>query len=346
MQTKYATYVTNPLVFDTATPAVERRRAVVAAEPLGGALPDAVRTWLARARLLEGVPFAHLVPDSALLPTESIRFFYLDRDWTDALVQGALSVGTVTTLDREQLQSLHALIRDEVDTAERQVRVVGTEVGPGIAAAHQITGFVLRSRAVSGWPSLHVRAYSDEVGPDDGPVDENDPRRIRLLRLERLAPAVLFCLFDGVPKVVHVEEPRSGIQFGVDLPPNATGTTGATVALRNVLTAERLDKEQPAPSGDLSAKVPFRRGAPGVVHVGELARRIGAQKATRVDQFEQAGVQSAELAMQMLQFPFRQVFGDPAQGTVGGGLPLTFAQLFRPSVAIGVVRAWNQGGGR
>ena len=75
MQTKYATYVTNPLVFDTATPAVERRRAVVAAEPLGGALPDAVRTWLARARLLEGVPFVHLVPDSALLPTESIRIF-------------------------------------------------------------------------------------------------------------------------------------------------------------------------------------------------------------------------------------------------------------------------------
>ena len=343
MQSTYRAFLDNPFVYETAIAAVGLQLAAVEAEPIGQALPDTVRSWLARVRLLEGVPFAHLVADSALLPPESIRFFYIDRDWTDALVQGALAVGTITTLDREQLQSLHARLRDEIDTAERKVRVVGSEDGPGIAAAHPITGFVLRSQAVSGWPNLHVRAYSAEIGPDDGPVDENDPRRIRLLRLERLAPAVLFCLFDGVPAVVHVEEPRSGIQFGVDLPPGATGTTGAAVPFRDVLTAERLDHVHPTPPGDLTAKVPFRRGAPGVVHVGELSRRIHDQPATHVDQFEAAGVQSAEFAMQMLQFPFRQVFGDPSQGSAGGGTSLTFAQLFRPTIAIDVMRAWNGG---
>ena len=55
-------------------------------------VPRDLRQWLARLRLLEGVPFAYLVADSELLPPESIRFFYLDRNWTDALVQGALSV--------------------------------------------------------------------------------------------------------------------------------------------------------------------------------------------------------------------------------------------------------------
>lgn len=344
MASTYAHFVTNPLVFTAAAQAVDHRVGVVGAEPVGGALPDLVRTWLARVRLLEGVPFAHLVPDSELLPPESIRFFYVDRDWTDAMVQGALSVGTITTLDREQVQSLHTIIRNEVDSAERQVRVVGGENGPEVAEAHAITGFILRSRAVSGWPNLHVRAYSAEVGADDALVNENDPHRIRLLRLERLAPAVLLCLFDGVPEVVHIEEPRSGIQFGVDLPENATGTTGATIPLRNVLTAERLDKQQPRPPGDLAKKVPFRRSAPGVVHITELARRITQQTATHVNDFEGAGVQSAEFALEMLQFPFRQVFGDPDKGTVSGGQVLTFAQMFKPTVGISVLRQWNQGG--
>ena len=38
-------------------------------------LPDSVVDWLARLRLLCNVPFAYLVPDHRLLPTESIRFF-------------------------------------------------------------------------------------------------------------------------------------------------------------------------------------------------------------------------------------------------------------------------------
>ena len=47
-------------------------------------IPAEVIDWLARLRLLHGVPFAYLVPDADLLPPESVRFFYLDRDWTDA----------------------------------------------------------------------------------------------------------------------------------------------------------------------------------------------------------------------------------------------------------------------
>src|SRR4029077_6077413 len=38
-------------------------------------VPLDLRRWLARLRLLEGVPFAYLAADSMLLPPESIRFF-------------------------------------------------------------------------------------------------------------------------------------------------------------------------------------------------------------------------------------------------------------------------------
>ena len=181
--------------------------------------PLELRAFLARLRLLDGVPFSYLVADSELLPTESIRFFYLDRAWTDALVQGALSVGTVSTADRAQLEALYGTVRDEVDEEERLVRLPGGEAvqqGP----AGPVTGFLLRSRAVSGWPGLHVRAYREELGQaDDATIPESDPRRLKLLRMERLAPAVLLVLFDGVPAVVQIEEPRQGIQFGVQLLP-------------------------------------------------------------------------------------------------------------------------------
>jgi hypothetical protein len=309
------------LMFEAAAAAVVRHAEAAAAAPVGERLPDSVRTWLARLRLLEGVPFQYLIPDAELLPPESIRFFYLDREWTDALVQGALSVSTVSTLDRADLQALYAGIRDEVDAEERRVRMVGGEqVGFGPAGA--ISGFLLRSRIVSGWPALHMRAYKDDVVPDTGPPPENDTR-MRLLRLERLAPAVLLCLFDGVPAVVHIEEPRAGVQYGVDMVPGIPGTAthppGAPVPrvrLRDVTNASFI--------GAMAAPT-FQRG-PGVIEIQTLADQMAAVPACRMVLFEGKGCQSAEFALEMLQFPYRQVFGDVAK-------PLAAADPFEPEVA-------------
>jgi hypothetical protein len=323
MATPVTTYLTNPLVFTAAAKAIDTYRDYVVRAGVGGGLPDAVRQWLARLRLLEGVPFAHLVPDSELLPPESIRFFYIDREWTDALVQGALSVSTITTLDREQLQSVHARLREEIDGEERRVRMVGGE-DLAFGAAGQISGFLLRSRAVSGWPALHVRAYNVDVKPDDVHIDDADARRVRLLRLERLAPAVLFCLFDGVPEVVHVEEPRQGVQFGIKLLPEQR----IVVELRDVETAAKLK----VGNEPVLLDVPFRKDAPGVINVAELAKQIAAQPATHVADFEAPGVQSAEFAIEMLQFPYRQVFGaiDPASVEK----PPTLADVFNPTIGL------------
>ena len=277
-------------------------------------VPRDIRLWLARLRLLEAVPFSHLVADATLLPTESIRFFHLDRGWTDSLVEGALSVGTVTTSDRAALETLYPVIRDEVDEAERLVRLPGWEPGAPVPSgnAGPVTGFLLRSRMVSGWPALHVRAYGkDNLAVDpkisDRDVDETDDTtlsRLPMLRMERLAPAVLLVLIDGLPRVVHVEEPRAGVQYGVDQKAVAGGLQ-ARVPLRDVLTGD------PLPSGDpndpvRSVPVPFRRDAPGVVHIATLAERIAAVADTHVG----PGVDAAELGIQMLQFPFRAVFGD------------------------------------
>lgn len=287
--------------------------AVVVQDDADGNVPAELRTWLTRLRLLDGVPFAYLVADTQLLPPESIRFFYVDRRWTDALVQGALSVGTVNSDDRTQLGAQYPAVRAELDREERNLRRrKGAARWQGEAGP--ISGFLLRSRAVSGWPALHVRAFSvDPSEADDARFKEDDPRRMRLLRLERLAPAVLLCLFDGIPKVVHIEEPRQGVQFGFDVSPSNAGLH-ATLPPRNATTFAYLP-------GD-PVDVPFRSGGgTGVVDIQRLERRL----ATRVGSGAEDGLSPAEYALQLVRFPFRQVFGDVHATPVG--------QVFKATVS-------------
>jgi hypothetical protein len=292
------------------------------------AVPLDLRLWLGGLRLLAGVPFGDLVADADLLPAESIRFFYVDRGWTDALTEGALSVGTVTTADRAALAALYGTVRTEVDEAERLVRLPGVDPGAAVPSgpAGTISGFLLRSRMVSGWPALHVRGYAvdnlslaEPIADQD--VDESDGaalQRLGMLRMERLAPAVVLVLFDGVPAVVHVEEPRAGIQFGVDADADTDGgSAGAQVTLRDPATAR--------PTG-ATVEVPFRPDVPGVIHLGALARKLVTAEPALGPSLD-----AAEFAMQMLQFPYRAVFGDR---TLAGGAASDPAALFRPTLGM------------
>jgi hypothetical protein len=294
-------------------------------------LPRELSDFLARLRLLEGVPFTYLVPDAELMPLESIRFFYIDRAWTDALIQGALSVGTITTADHTQLERVYPPVRRELDEAERSVRVKGHETAPQ-GPARTITGFLLRSRAVSGWPGMHVRAYREELGvADDALIPETDPRRLKMLRLERLAPAVLLALFDGVPAVVHVEEPRQGIQFGFR-PPDPPGPNPNQRA--GLVPPRRISDgmEVFAPNQDEHwVRVAFRRDAPGVINLRTTRNRLQAVEETGMEET----VDSAEFAIQMLRYPYRQVFGDP---DLQQGPPPDIDVVFKPKLGMAALK--------
>jgi hypothetical protein len=295
-----------------------------------GVIPADIARFLARLRLLEGVPFNYFVPDAEMLHPETIRFFYVDRNWLDALVQGALSVGTVNSADRAQLAALHPVVRHEVDIAERLVRMKDADApavdakGRPVGAAGPMTGFIMRSRLVSGWPGLHVRGYATDTHPDDKtpPDIDTSPDRVRLLRMERLAPAVLLVLFDGVPAVVHIEEPRSGIQFGVRVKEQGAGRAAAVVPLRDV----RKPNDGPLQSGghDRTVPVPFRKRAPGVINLHALAESMRSATETNIN--VDSKTDSAEFAIEMLRFPIRQVFGDT---TVPSG-----HDDFKPTLAV------------
>lgn len=276
-------------------------------------IPGDLRRFMAELRLLHQIPFSYLVADSRLLPLESIRFFYLDRNWTDAMTQGVLSVGTITTTDRIQLETAYPQLRDEVDETERTVRT-GSESERLSDAGGTITGFLLRSKAVSGWPNLHVRVYSRDVVADDTLTieAESHPDRMKILRMERLAPAVLLVLIDGVPEVIHIEEPRQGIQFGVRFDPDDPPTARrAKVKLRDGATGDPIPPNDDF-TADNSVDVPFRPDAPGVIDLAELRRRIEAHDNPNIGDT----LDPNEFALQMLRFPYRQVFGDPANANV------------------------------
>ena len=114
--------------------------------PFGGPtadleLPETVRSWFENLTLLEGVPFHYLVPDERMLPFESIRFFQVDPIWVECLVDGAFSIGRVLPSDHQQ---------DKLHQQNKQ---------------NKVSGFLLRSDVVAGWPGLQVDGY-DESGED------------------------------------------------------------------------------------------------------------------------------------------------------------------------------------
>lgn len=287
-------------------------------------LPDGPRTWLAALRLLSNVPFQHLVPDTRLLPMESARFFFVDRGWTDALIQGALSVGAVNDADRAVLQEVYPAVRDDLDQAERSVRVPGGERAEQ-GTADVLTGMLLRSQAVSGWPGIHVNAYTDPATPDDiQPTSTNDPGRCHIMRFEQLAPTVLLVIFDGTPAIVHVDEPRHGMQFGVDENPGATpGTWSYQLTLRPGASTGNLDEGTSTP-----LDIPFRSGAPGVIDMTGLQQAISAAG---------MGETASMFALQMLRLPYRQVFGPP----LAGAAATPFSDLFVATIPITEMRGWK-----
>jgi hypothetical protein len=254
--------------------------------PTAAYLPDGARSWLAALRLLSGVPFQHLVADTRLLPLESARFFFVDRGWTDALIQGALSVGAVTDADRAVLQTVYPAVRDDLDVAERSVRVPGGEQDPNT--------------------------------PDTAP---DDPSRLHIMRFEALAPGVLLVIFDGTPAVVHIDEPRHGIQFGVD--EAGTSTPGAW--------SYQVTMRPNAGSGDLTegtaapVAVPFRANAPGVIDLTTLQQDIAATGLPET---------ATAFALQMIRMPYRQVLGPITAG------PPPFTSVFEATVSIEAIREW------
>jgi hypothetical protein len=146
-------------------------------------LPGNVADWFRDLSVLRGVPFRYLVPDERMLPAESLRFFQIDPQWIQCLLDGAFSIGRVVTSDHS---------RDAAHT-ERLTADLKPET--------RASGLLLRSTVVSGWPDLLVDAY-DQSGP------------LTKLREDKLSPAILLSVFEGVVQKVDIHQKPEALHFG------------------------------------------------------------------------------------------------------------------------------------
>lgn len=172
-------------------------------------LPDDLMNYLARLKLLYDVPFSYLVAEEQMLPVESLRFFYLNGNWTDALAAGALSIGrvsaTIAEEDKRQLSRSAPLAQHQLQTIRqrmmhenhKRVKVTSDSNGTG----NLQTGFLLRSVLARRMKGLEV------TGSAKGTA-------LKILRMEMLSNELLICIFDGELDSLVIAEPKTGLRFG------------------------------------------------------------------------------------------------------------------------------------
>ena len=185
--------------------------------------------WIARLAMLYPVPFHYLVPHQSLLPSESLRFFHLDDNWVDALVDGAFSIAV------RNVKNNRSALRSELQSTlsklvyQYRLRLQGKNPEWDVPESYMRTpksGFLLRSRVVAGWPGVEVTAKTD------APDDQNIPK---ILRFDQIAEGVLFCLARGEIKEVTFREPREGITFGVASDGTLAARSGKSLDVKNKL---------------------------------------------------------------------------------------------------------------
>ena len=102
-----------------------------------------------------------------MLPPESIRFFFLDKSYIAALLDGAMSLGRSYTIDyqhdcrvidkvMDRALCESSFIRPSLQKKERKPSEVGKN-----ALSGAVSGFLLRSVMVSGWRGLEFKAFEE-----------------------------------------------------------------------------------------------------------------------------------------------------------------------------------------
>ena len=127
--------------------------------PVLPAPPPYVKTWFDNVKDLKGIPIDYLIPDPALIPFESIRFFEIDETWLKYLIDGAFSIGRISDAEKTHDQTVYAYPGFEfLHTSDTMNR----------------SGFLLHSVAVAGWPNLVIYDHSGGQATNSVPVGYDD----------------------------------------------------------------------------------------------------------------------------------------------------------------------------
>ena len=308
-------------------------------------IPKEIRLFLGRLSMLYDVPSQYLVPDEQLLQKEisnkksettkegveteecgSLRFFFLDPEWIQCLLNGALSIGPLSdvkvmltkamgglylseafkldVINRLKKQLSDSYSKEDFET-EMKTRLnkkmhgnQGKELlkpppPESITSAQKnwrYTGFLLRSSLVSGWKGLEVQAKGKDT------YDGKKIRELQIVRWERLADDTIFCLCEGFITEVVLIEPPEGLHFGIN------GDKGNYFKIISGISNPKLEESERKKLEKDEIKIPFRDNEENsrVLNIKALTESIGGKL-----QINKGKVTSKEIAVEMVSKPIK-----------------------------------------
>ncbi|KAG2411494.1 hypothetical protein HFD88_009049 [Aspergillus terreus] len=141
-----------------------------------------VLRWLLDRLYLVNVPSHYLITDSSHLPRESIRFFHVDRQWQEALIDGALSLANHVDQEVDR-------VRNAILSALQwylAIPVVGNTTPPVPEY-----GCYIRSTLITKFPDLQVEVSGRSSAQAEDPL--------LFLRHEVINADTMICLFAKSP---------------------------------------------------------------------------------------------------------------------------------------------------
>jgi hypothetical protein len=216
-------------------------------------VPEEVRSFLGNLGMLNGIPIYYLIPDVRYLAMRTakinghdieqgaFKFFWLDKEWIECLMDGALSIGNdderslILTkamsgnyvaevylrnkTDRLKKQLSNAYTPEEFETEfdKRRQRYLNNGKPEPTRAQNNwcYTGFLMRSELISAWPGIEVLAKGKD--PNDTKIPDNPERVLQLVRMERIAADTLFCICEGIISQVEIKQPHEVLHFGLTM---------------------------------------------------------------------------------------------------------------------------------
>jgi hypothetical protein len=141
-----------------------------------------ISSWISDRLNLGGIPAHHLFVDPSHLPMESLRFFHIDPNWMDCLIDGALSTANHLEKDDDYTR------RKIKDCYNEYLKTPIHDCNPQIPNF----GFVIRSAVIKAFPDLQIEiSYKNP-----------DKRMADMCRHTNIDATTMMCLLDRKPEEI------------------------------------------------------------------------------------------------------------------------------------------------
>jgi hypothetical protein len=142
-----------------------------------------ISAWLSDRLSMGGIPAHHLFVDPSHLPMESLRFFHVDPNWMDCLIDGALSAANHLEKDDDYTR------RKIKECYNEYLKTPIHDCNPQIPNF----GFVIRSAVIKAFPDLQIEiSYKN---PDERMAD--------ICRHTNIDATTKLCLLDRMPEEIE-----------------------------------------------------------------------------------------------------------------------------------------------